>query len=166
MAYVPFLSNEGLAIRIIEEEKPNSKSISTDRKKYYENLMTKYEWKGLDTLASSTKNILGRNCRVIFSQLTQELIDAGHTDSAKALVNKCISLFPNRVIPYDEVMVYYIESALQLKEETIALSITRQTLPLLENNPMRQQCIDHLTYFAEFMKSTKLQELLKEYPGK
>ena len=162
--YKKLMYNEGLAFRILLKVPASETSPAISRPKIYENLMHKYSWEGLDTSRGTVKSNIAGNYRLLFYELTQELIASGKMDSAKIVFNKSIELFPDRILSYDIFMVYSIEFALQLKNEPIALDIAGKTLPRLTGNPQRAQCLEYLSGVAKREKSVKMEELLKHYP--
>jgi hypothetical protein len=162
--YTKFLSNEGLAFQVIFREQTSGSSTSVERTKMYQNLMNTYEWKGLDTSSSTTKTFVGENYRMVFYTLIQDLIAGNQMDSAKVVFDKAIALFPDKVLSFDIVMVYYIEFALQLKNESLALELARKTIPHLTGIPQRSQCMAYLTEVAKRLDSKKMEDLLKQFP--
>jgi hypothetical protein len=164
--YSRFLSNEGLAIRVVIQDKPYNPDIPVDSKNLYEDLMKKFEWKGLDVPPTTTRGIFGRNYRIIFTQLIRQLISNGETDSARAAMTKCLSLFPDQVIPYDDVMISFVEFSLELKDETTSLEIARKMLPRLKESPIHNQYMAYLNNLAKTKQSKKLEDLLSQYPDK
>lgn len=101
-----YFRQEGLAHRLVPYEGQSldgqEGEISTDI--MYKNMMEKFKWGGIDNKKAYLDEGVQRmamNFRNLFSRLANALIAEGKRDSALKVLDKCIEVMPNELIPYN-----------------------------------------------------------------
>jgi hypothetical protein len=98
---------EGLAYRLVPVKSKLGSDGQTGRVRtnlMYENLMNKFVWGGLnDTRVYLDENNLRMtmNFRNNFARLAEQLLNEGKTDSAIAVLDKCVQVMPDKTVPYN-----------------------------------------------------------------
>ena len=102
-----WLQFEGLAYRFvpIKTQGRNNFQGRIDTDILYDNLMNKYVWGNINSPDIyiddyNEKEIRIIQAKYIFARLSQALLEEGKNDSAIAVLNKAIEIFPNGNIPY------------------------------------------------------------------
>ncbi len=114
MGLEAYFQLEGLAYRLTpikhkKSENPNlDGGVGTDV--MYNNMMNKFQWGNMDTkeiYMDENNRRMTTNLRLQFSHLAQQLIDEGKMDSAKAVINKSLSVMPERNVPYEQPQIMW-----------------------------------------------------------
>ncbi|MFI5150906.1 MAG: hypothetical protein ACHQRM_14310 [Bacteroidia bacterium] len=163
--YGRHLINEGMVYHF--KGRPyDGTEYASDRKIYYSNLMQKFEWKGLEKQLPAGEDLMAENYQGIFMSLANDLFEAANKDSAQAVINKSLSLFPDRVVPYGSMMAYYTDLFFRMNKEKLAMETARNVLLHISKNPYRSRTLDNLNKIAENRNSQDLKKLLKDYQNK
>ena len=139
---------QGLAYRIVpvmtQSYYPNTGGIDTDIA--FENMVNVFRWGGIDNpdvyIDENVMRMLS-NYRNNFGRLAEALISEGRTDSAKVVLDKCLQLMPDEIIPYDIFTLSMIESYFILNETDKALEMT---------NRLKDNTLNELDYFVSLDK--------------
>jgi len=126
-----FLHREGLAYRLLpatgKENDIFTGNVNTEV--MYDNVMNKFRWGGIeDTTLFIDENVqrMLSNFRYTFATLANALLEDGKNDSVRTVLDKCLRLMPNSVVPFNAsilplIQVYYelgdYEEANSLVEE-------------------------------------------------
>ncbi|MBN2215126.1 MAG: DUF2723 domain-containing protein [Bacteroidales bacterium] len=139
---------QGLAYRIVpiktESYYPNTGGIDTGIA--FEKMMNTFKWGGIDNpdvyIDENVMRMLS-NYRNNFGRLAEELISEGKTDSAKMVLEKCLQLMPDEIVPYDIFTLSMIESYFRMNEKEKALEMA---------NRLKDNAYDELDYFVSLEK--------------
>ena len=96
---------EGLAYRLvpIRTKGQGGQTGRVDTDIMYDNVMNKFKWGGMDgdVYMGETNMRMTYNLRNNFARLADALLREGKTDSAIAVLDKCIEVMPDHSIPYN-----------------------------------------------------------------
>lgn len=110
---------EGLAYRltpILHEQSSNPNlegGVASDI--MYENMMSKFQWGNMDThdvYMDENNRRMTSNLRLQFSHLAEQLIAEGKLDKAREVLNKCMTVMPEKNVPYDQPQIMWTLSDL------------------------------------------------------
>jgi len=106
---------EGLAYRIVPirgARQPDGQTGSVNTKDMYDNMVNKFMWGNMDNpdvyLDQNNLNMT-MNLRNNFSRLAEALLSEGKRDSALAALDKCITVMPDKTVPYNIMMIRLVE---------------------------------------------------------
>ncbi len=122
---------QGLAYRIVpvksESYYPNTGGIDTEIA--FDKLMNTFKWGGIENpgvyIDENVMRMLA-NYRNNFGRLAEALISEGKADSAEMVLEKCLQLMPDELIPYDIFTLSVAECYFRLNETEKALVITNK----------------------------------------
>lgn len=126
---------EGLAYRLVPIEM-RSKDMQTgvvNSSIMYDNLMNKFEWGEL-LLNNSFVNSMSMNYRNNYDRLANALIEENKNDSAIFVLDKCITVMPNEVVPYNYFVLPIIEKYYKLGEFKKGSIIANKLIYNIKNN--------------------------------
>jgi hypothetical protein len=138
----------GLAFRIVplvSEDNMYGRG-GIDTRIMFDNFMHNFRWGGIenpDVYIDENVNGMLTNFRSNFGRLAADLIRENKRDSAKAVLDKCLQILPDAVIPYNVFSLSLIDSYFKLGDTLTANAIINT---LLENT------VDDLDYFASLGK--------------
>ncbi len=101
-----YFALEGLVYRLVPVRTKNEDG-STGRvntEVMYDNMMNKFQWGNLnhpDVYLDETNLRMCMNFRNNFARLANSLLDEGKKDSAVAVLDKCMEVFPESAVPYN-----------------------------------------------------------------
>ncbi|WP_420574034.1 protein O-mannosyl-transferase family [Kordia sp.] len=104
----PYLIQHGMVNILAPIQRTNSKLNPkiVDTKMMYSYVMNQVNFEGLQGESGFVRNENATYAREIFRQnyyfLAQALLEEGNTEKAIAVLDKCISLFPDKTIPYKQ----------------------------------------------------------------
>ncbi len=149
---------EGLAYRLTpilhkQDDNPNlDGGIGSDL--MYTNMMEKFRWGNMDTeeiYMDENNRRMTTNLRLQFGHLAQNLIDLGRLDSAKNVLNKSLTVMPEKNVPYDQPQITWqiADMLYQAGDSAKGLELTKRLIELNNQevayyrslDPMRQQVI-------------------------
>lgn len=97
---------EGLAYRLLPVEAVSSDGqmgeVNTDV--MYDNVMNKFKWGNMNkegVYLDETNTRMFMNFRSLFGRLSDALIREGKLDSAKRVLDRCVEVMPDNVVPFD-----------------------------------------------------------------
>ena len=130
---------EGLAYRLVPI-KTKSKNgqigrIATDI--MYNNMMNKFTFGGINdsTVYLDENNLrMTMNLKSNFARLANALIVEGKKDSAVAVLDKCMELMPDKIIPFDYFNILVIDSYYKAGEYKKANSIAKRLSEITQDN--------------------------------
>jgi hypothetical protein len=140
----PYFQLEGLAYRIVPVKNPDAESEGyVEKDIMYENMMRKFSWRNLDDPTifydDSYVSQLPPNTRDKFYRLATAYLQAGDKAKAKEVIDRCLTVMPDKSIPYD----YYTP---QFIEPMAAVGERKQALGIL--NVMAKRASKALAYYA------------------
>jgi hypothetical protein len=146
-----YLYLEGLAFRLIPVETDISADDPVNINSYtmYENLTKKFKWGNLRAGSSyydeNTRNIL-LTLRSHYSKLARGLYFAGAVEQSAQMLNECVKLIPNDLIPFEYYSVGIVHGYYRINKNTeagIILIITAQN------------ALAELEYYSSFPPESK-----------
>jgi hypothetical protein len=139
-----YFENHGLAYRLVPAMvKDNITYIGgINSRIMYDNMMNKFRWGGMDKkdlyIDENVMRMLS-NIRYNFSNLAKSLIIEGKIDSARRVLDRCLTLMPDKKVPYDMYMIGMVECFYQIKDPAKAAGLAND---ILKNT---YQDLDYLT---------------------
>jgi hypothetical protein len=125
---------DGLTYQLVpvEAQKDRFYEGEVDADLMYDNMMNKFRWGGIENdIYLDENNIrMFSNLRSNFGRLADKLIEEGKKDSALLVLDRCMQLFPENKIPFNNTMLpvvtsYYNAGAIE-KANTIVDTITQK----------------------------------------
>ncbi|OIP01187.1 MAG: hypothetical protein AUJ98_05260 [Bacteroidetes bacterium CG2_30_33_31] len=161
----PYLKSEGLALRLTaqKEEMSSSQLFLVNSTVMYKNMMDIFDFASIEKASQSEKYFCS-NYRYFFQNLANTLIVEHKNDSAKTVLDKCIEIIPNKLVPFDYYMVYIIENYYSIGEFEKANQIIKQLIYNLKNaNEVYEE--KSLLQIKENQEATleKINELASQY---
>ncbi|NQU85761.1 MAG: DUF2723 domain-containing protein [Mariniphaga sp.] len=136
-----YFQMEGFAFRLVPiKGEPNTDrmifgTVATDI--MYKNLMEKYKWGNMEDpdiyLDENNKRMM-TNIRNSFNRLASGLIQEGRNDSALAVINRCLEVIPNEIVPNEYFALELADNLLRLNENEKALKIINETYEYYNEN--------------------------------
>ncbi len=136
-----FFQLEGLAYRLVPIKTPQGRNpnilgrIATNT--MYNNVMTKFGWGGMDKedIYMDENNLrMTTNLRLQFANLAEALINEGRNAEAKKVLDKTIAVMPEKIVPYDRLMVPVIESYYEIGELKTANELAAKLFGIYEKD--------------------------------
>lgn len=160
-----YMKLEGMAYRLslTKKDMTNDQFGAVNSSVLYENLMTKFDWNGLNKAASHEK-LICLNYRSNFNRLAESLIKENKQDAAKRVLEKCVEIMPNEIVYYDIFMIPVIECYYKLNEFEKANSMVKVLMYNFNNNVSNYRDItlaEHADHRAKAIN--RLKELAIEY---
>ncbi len=131
---------EGLTYRLVPVKTNNSGDGQTGRVNtdlMYENMMNKFKWGGMETkdiYMDENNRRMCMNLRNNFGRLANELIKEGKKDKALKVLEKCIEVMPDEIIPYDFFMLQVVEGFYKLNENEKGNTVLKRMFEIYEDN--------------------------------
>ena len=141
--FMPYLVQEGNAYRLLPVLNPNKRSLIVNSDVMYENVMTKFGYRGLDNpkvYNSIDYRNFALNMRSTFNSLANTLLNEGKKDKAKIVLNKSLEAIPDKSIPYDATSSQMVGLLFRAGEKEKALEIA---------DIMGRRSDEMLTYLAD-----------------
>jgi len=124
-----YFKNDGLTYQLVPME-VNAERYYTgevDSEVMYDNVMNKFRWGGIDNedIYLDENNIrMFSNLRSLFGRLAEKLMEEGKIDSALVVLDKCMYLFPEEKIPFNNTLLsvitaYYHAGANEKADELV-----------------------------------------------
>jgi hypothetical protein len=119
---------EGLAYRIVPVKNTDANAEGfVEKPVMYDNMMNKFSWRNLDNpnifYDDSYVSQLPPNTRDKFYRLAVAYLAAGDKVKAKAVMDRCFTVMPDKSIPYDYYTPQFIEPLVQVGDRKRALEI-------------------------------------------
>ena len=110
-----YFKMDGLTYQLVPFEVKESRSLNgeVDSDLLYDNIMNKFRWGGIEEndIYFDENNIrMFSNLRSSFGQLAEKLIDENKTDSALLVLDRCMELFPDHKIPFNNTILSVISA--------------------------------------------------------
>ena len=160
---------EGLAYRLVPIKTVNKDGqigrVATDI--MYNNMMNKFKYGGINdsTVYLDENNLrMTMNFKSNFARLANALIDEGKKDSAVAVLDRCMQLMPDKLVPYDYFNILIVESYYKAGQYKKANKISKRLSDIAQDNlryylPLSKKYKSSLDY--EIRKNMSImQELL------
>ncbi len=132
-----YFLREGLGLRVSPVRNDNNNylgKVKTDV--MYHQLMEDFDWGGMDNpgIYMDENNLrMTIHYRYAFSVLAGALNDEGKTDSAKAVLDRCMTMMPEETIPYNAGITPIIQGYFSVGDTATALSMVRKYEEKLES---------------------------------
>ncbi|ALD20179.1 DUF2723 domain-containing protein [Hymenobacter sp. DG25A] len=131
MGLQPYFQLEGMAYRVLPARDPNYNPRSGDdgyvvKDQMYDIMMHKFAYRNLDdpSVFYDENNLrFPANYRDKFGRLANEYLKAGNLAKAKEVADKCLSVMPDKSIPYDYYTPQLVETLVKAGETTRANQI-------------------------------------------
>jgi tetratricopeptide (TPR) repeat protein len=134
-----FLFVEGLACRVLPVKarinEDETGEVNTDV--LYDNLMNKFKWGNINSkkvYLDEQNQRLVLSYRNLFNRLADALIQEGKKDSARKVMDYCMSVFPDEVSHYDYFVIGFAEGYYKTGDAQKADKICEHILQLMEQN--------------------------------
>ncbi|MFP4025497.1 MAG: DUF2723 domain-containing protein [Thiohalospira sp.] len=128
---------DGLTYQLVPVESKSERYYTgeVDSDVMYDNVMNKFKWGGIgerDIYLDENNIRMFSNLRSSFGRLAEKLIEEGKQDSAIMVLDRCMELFPEEIVPFNNTLIsvisaYYhagdVEMANQLVERLSELTI-------------------------------------------
>ncbi len=126
-----YLHLEGMAYRLlpVRAETVENQIGDVNTAVMYDNLMNKFKWGNLNKpgiYLDETITRMAMNSRSMFGRLAEALLQEGKTDSARRVLDRCMELLPETVIPHDYFSVSMVGSYLKAGDSASAMKISEQ----------------------------------------
>lgn len=131
-----YMQLEGYTYRLLPVRVPGAQDGYVNSDVMYNNLMNKMSWRELDNEKTYyDQTYLGSpiaTARIAFLRLTNQLIAENRKEEAKKVMNRALTVMPDKSIPYDQISSNYIGLLFELGENKKALD-TAKTMALRAN---------------------------------
>lgn len=154
---------DGLAFRLAHRKAEATREDrgTIDIPTLYDNLMNRFDWSGLEGMTPAASRNCG-NYRVAFRRLAQGLLDENKNDSALAVLDRCVALFPDSVLVYDYFMMEFPGLYYKLEQFEKANEVLKQLVTNMEND-QEKRLSDYYTAQNRELIALKLKNLAEEY---
>ncbi len=131
---------EGLAYRFVPIKQTDSELAQGGRVQteiMYDNIMNKFLWGGMDkpgVYLDETCMRMASNLRMQMSILAQALINEGKTSKAKAVLDKCLQVIPEKNVPYDGTIYTICAAYYQINEKAKANELAKKLFDIYEGD--------------------------------
>ncbi len=129
----PYLQLEGMVYRLVPL-RSESGDVQVNTSVAYENLMEKYEWRGVndpDVYQDLPARTVLSDARHVFAKVAERLVSEGKADSALALLDRCMEAIPAEAVHFDHSILSIALSYHRAGETDIALSMLYEKAWLL-----------------------------------
>ncbi len=141
-----YFHQEGMAYRLLpvkaNAETDQTGEVHTDA--LYRNVMERFIWGNMndpDVYCDESIKRMATNSRDIFGRLVTALLKEGKTDSAKKVLDRCLEVLPEHLLPHDYFSIPLGIGYLRVGEEQRGMEIV---------NAIRKNSREELTYFFSF----------------
>ena len=163
-----YLVQEGMAYRLLPVQKPGSMREIVNTDLMYDNVMNKFQFRGLDnpkTNLNGDYRGFAQNHRSTFTTLADALITEGDTARAKTVLDYGMKVMPKESLPYDIASVSFVQAYLNIGEEEKALAMGMEIAEMFNDMATYQQ--KKMRYDYEFRKYLNglqyLQSIFSQY---
>lgn len=176
---------EGLAYKLVPIKSKNDASGinigKVNSRVMYQNVMDKFKWGNMEkpnVYIDENNARMMMNIRNTFNRLAETLVAEGQTDKAVKVLDRCVELIPNKVVPYNYFSMMmaetYFKAGQPAKGKEIFNTIMTDYKEQLEyyfrlNKPMRNSVDEEIQRILYFMREmgnicsrNKQDELFKE----
>ena len=163
-----YLVQEGMAYRLLPVQKPGSMREIVNTDLMYDNVMNKFQFRGLDDPSTNLNGDyrgFAQNHRSMFTTLADALITEGDTTRAKTVLDYGMEVMPKESLPYDIASVSFVQAYLNIGEEEKALAMGMEIAEMF--NEMATYHQKKMRYDYEFRKYLNglqyLQSIFSQY---
>ncbi len=132
-----YFVREGMGLRVAPVLNENTDYLGKVKSDVmYQKLMEEFDWGGLDTpgIYMDENNLrMTIHYRYAFSVLAGALADEGKIDSAKAVLDRCMTKMPEETVPYNAGITPIIQGYFSVNDTATALSLVRKYEENLES---------------------------------
>jgi len=159
---------EGLAYKLVPIKSPEDKSGinmgQVNSKLMYANVMEKFKWGNMerpDVYIDENNSRMMMNIRNTFNRLAETLVQEGQNDKATKVLDRCIELIPNKIVPYNYFSMMmaetYFKAGQAQKGKEIINTIMTDYKEQLDyyfqlNKPMRNSVDEDIQRLLYFMR--------------
>ncbi|WP_234737174.1 glycosyltransferase family 117 protein [Tellurirhabdus bombi] len=112
---------EGYAYRLMPVQVPGASDGFVNSGVMYQNMMTKMAWRDLDNPDSyyddTYKGSPVISARIAFLRLADQLIREGKNAEARQVLNRSLTVIPDKSIPYDQISTSYIRLLIEVGDK-------------------------------------------------
>ena len=124
---------DGLTYQLVPVESTSERFYSgeVDSDVMYDNIMNKFRWGGIDEndIYFDENNIrMFSNLRSSFGRLAEKLIEENKRDSALMVLDRCMQLFPDHKIPYNNTLISVISAYYHAEANETANELVQKLL--------------------------------------
>ncbi len=154
---------EGLAYRLVpyKAQSFDGQKGEVSTEEMYENLMTEFEWGGMnksEIYMDENNRRMCMNLRNNFARLAGDFIRQGKKEKALEVLDKCLEVIPHKNVPYNQFMVSIAEHYYRLEAYDKANEIVKILFDIYE---------DDLNYYmslkGKYRKSVEREEGFTKY---
>lgn len=130
---------EGLAYRLVpyKAQSFDGQTGEVNTEAMYENLMTEFEWGGMnksEIYMDENNRRMCMNFRNNFARLAGDFIRQGKKEKALEVLDKCLEVIPHKNVPYNQFMVSIAEHYYRLEAYDKANEIVKILLDIYEDD--------------------------------
>ncbi|MDT8411004.1 MAG: DUF2723 domain-containing protein [Vicingaceae bacterium] len=130
---------EGLAYRLVpfKAQSFDGQTGEVNTEAMYKNLMTKFEWGGMnksEIYMDENNRRMCMNFRNNFARLAGDFIRQGKKEKALEVLDKCLEVIPHKNVPYNQFMVSIAEHYYRLEAYDKANEIVKILLDIYEDD--------------------------------
>jgi len=130
---------EGLAFRLlpVASNSKDGQIGEINSEVMYDNLMNKFKWGNMQnpkTYMDENNLRMSMNFRNAFGRLANELILEGKKDSAQKVLDRCMEVMPDKIIPMNYFMTSIIEGYYNLEETKKANALAERLFILVDED--------------------------------
>lgn len=130
---------EGLAYRLVpyKAQSFDGQTGEVNTEAMYENLMTEFEWGGMnksEIYMDENNRRMCMNFRNNFARLAGDYIRQGKKEKALEVLDKCLEVIPHKNVPYNQFMVSIAEHYYRLEAYDKANEIVKILLDIYEDD--------------------------------
>ena len=175
---------EGLAYKLVPIKSPPTDGLDmgrVDSKLMYQKVMDEFKWGNMerpDVYIDENNSRMMMNIRNTFNRLAESLVEEGQNEKATRVLDRCVELIPNKVVPFNYFSMMmaetYFKAGQPAKGKEIINTIMTSYKEQLEyffklKRPMRNSVDEEIQRILYFMREmsmlctrNKQPELLKE----
>jgi hypothetical protein len=144
-----YLQLEGIAYRLVpyKMNKVDEKVGGVNSDVMYDNLMNKFAWGNMNNTGvylDETNMRMATSLRIQFARLATALIVENKTDKAIKVCDKCIEVMPDNCVPYDLLMLPFINVYYKAGKTATADNIAQRLVEYADQE---------LNYYSQFKGS-------------
>lgn len=139
-----FLQLEGYAYRLMPFKISGARDGFVNSDVMFDKMMNKMAWREMNNpkvyYDETYRGAPVVSARIAFYRLATQLIQEGKLDKAKAVLNRCLDVIPDKAIPYDQISVSFIGPLISVGEKARALQMAQTIM---------NRCDENLNYYIE-----------------
>jgi hypothetical protein len=175
-----YFRQEGIAYRVVPtvNSDPSFATYNVEMDRMYDRMMNRFDWNRETKLEVQDKRMI-TNYRIAFANLVGALLKAEKKDSAKLVLRKCETVFPDTIAYYGYFNSFMVEGYYKLGDKESAGVVSRKIInhcvDFLKGNKQKfmneaslktdHEAVYTLTHLLEFAKQYDDKSLVEELNG-